>query len=202
MTDMRALPDVLAASDPLAPGAVAASGQTAYATVHFAVNPQSLGPGYLTRVNQAVSPARQAGVSVNFGGQLGQAAKLKNKDPRSEEIGIAAALVVLLIGFGSVYGAGLPVLSALAGAFAGLSVLGMVAAAATFPTVSPTLAIMMGLGVGIDYSLFLTTRHRQLVITASTRSRPPPAASRPAAAPCWSRPRPSSSRCWGCTRPG
>ncbi len=164
MTRIRALPDVLAASDPLVPGAIAASGQTAYATVHFSVNPQSLGPGYLARVNQAVSAARQAAVSVNYGGQLGQAAKLKNKDPRSEEIGIAAALVVLLIGFGSVYGAGLPVLSALAGAFAGLSVLGMVAAAATFPTVSPTLAIMMGLGVGIDYSLFLTTRHRQLVM--------------------------------------
>jgi RND superfamily putative drug exporter len=164
MTQMRALPDVLGASDPLAAGAVAGSGRTAYATVHFSVNPQSLGPGYLARVNHAVAPARQAGVSVNYGGQLGQAAKLKNKDPRSEEIGIAAALLVLLIGFGSVYGAGLPVLSALAGAFAGLSVLGMLAAASTFPTVSPTLAIMMGLGVGIDYSLFLTTRHRQLVM--------------------------------------
>ena len=161
---MRVLPDVLGASDPFARGAVASNGRTSYATVHFSVNPQSLGPGYLAQVNAAVSPARSSGVAVNYGGQLGQAAKLKNKDPRSEEIGIAAALVVLLIGFGSVYAAGLPVLSALAGAFAGLSALGMLAAATTFPTVSPTLAIMMGLGVGIDYSLFLTTRHRQLVM--------------------------------------
>jgi putative drug exporter of the RND superfamily len=164
MSRMRALPDVLAASDPLAAGAVARNGKVAYATVHFSVNPQSLGPSYLARVGRAVSPARTSGVSVNYGGQLGQAAKLKDRDPRSEEIGIAAAFVVLIIGFGSVLGAGLPILSALAGAFAGLSALGLLAAAMTFPTVSPTLAIMMGLGVGIDYSVFLATRHRQLVM--------------------------------------
>jgi putative drug exporter of the RND superfamily len=164
MTAVRELPDVLGASDPLAPTAIAKSGQIAYSSAHFSVNPQTLGPRYLATVNRAVAPARAAGVSVNYGGQLGQAAKLKNRDPRSEEIGIIAAFIVLLIGFGSVYAAGLPILSALAGAFAGLSVLGMLAAASTFPTVSPTLAIMMGLGVGIDYALFLATRHRQLVM--------------------------------------
>ncbi len=164
MTNMRALPDVLAASDPLTASSIARNGRIAYASVHFSVNPQSLGPSYLARVGRAVAPARAAGVTVNYGGQLGAAAKIKDKDVRSEEIGIAAALVILLLGFGSVYAAGLPVLSALAGAFAGLSVLGMFAAAMTFPTVSPTLAIMMGLGVGIDYCLFLSTRHRQLVM--------------------------------------
>jgi RND superfamily putative drug exporter len=164
MTKVRALPDVLTASDPLGPAAVAKDGRVAYATVHFAVNPQSLGQSYLARVSHAVAPVRNAGVAVNYGGQLGQAAKLKNRDPRSEGIGLAAAVIILLIGFGSVYAAGLPVLSALAGAFAGLSLLGIFAAATTFATVSPTLAIMMGLGVGIDYALFLTTRHRQLVM--------------------------------------
>jgi len=164
MTNVRALPEVLAASDPLGPAAVARDGRVAYATVHFAVNPQSLGQSYLAKVGRAVTPARNAGVAVNYGGQLGQAAKLKNKDPRSEGIGIAAALLILLIGFGSAYAAGLPVLSALAGAFAGLSVVGMFAAWTTFATTSPTLAIMMGLGVGIDYALFLTTRHRQLLM--------------------------------------
>lgn len=164
MTEVQKLPDVLSASDPLTHTSVSKDGRTAYATVHFSVSPQSLGPAYLTKVNQAMGPARNAGVRVYYGGQLGQAAKVKDKDPRSEEIGIAAALVILLIGFGSVYAAGLPVVSALAGAFAGLSVVGMLAAATTFPTVSPTVAIMMGLGVGIDYSLFLSTRHRQLVM--------------------------------------
>ena len=164
MTQVRRLPYVLAASDPLAATAVAKDSRVAYATVHFSVNPQSLGQSYVDKVNRAVAPATSAGVAVNYGGQLGQAAKLKNKDPRSEAVGIAAALVILVLGFGSVYAAGLPVLSALAGAFAGLSVVGMFAAWTTFATTSPTLAIMMGLGVGIDYALFLTTRHRQLVM--------------------------------------
>ena len=164
MTNMRGLPYVLAASDPLGPATVAKDGRVAYASVHFSVNPQSLGQSYLDKIGRAMAPARSAGVAVNYGGQLGQAAKIKSRDTRSEAIGIAAALIILLIGFGSVYAAGLPVLSALAGAFAGLSVVGILAAWTTFATTSPTLAIMMGLGVGIDYALFLSTRHRQLVM--------------------------------------
>ena len=74
------------------------------------------------------------------------------------------AIVVLLIGFGSLYAAGLTILTAVAGMATGLGVLGMLAAAFVFPTVSPTLAVMMGLGVGIDYALFQTTRHRQQVM--------------------------------------
>ena len=158
------LPHVLSASDPLAAATTAEDGRTAYSTVHFSVNPQTLGQSYVSTVDQAVAPARAAGVSVDYGGQLGAAAQPKGGDARSELIGIAAALVVLLIGFGSVYAAGLPVVSALAGAFGGLGLLGMLAAATTFATVSPTLAIMIGLGVGIDYALFLATRHRQLVM--------------------------------------
>jgi len=163
MAKIRGLPKVLSASDPLTPAAVARNGRTAYATVSFAYS-QSLGTGYLSKVGQALSAAREAGVSVNYGGELGQAVPLKSRDTRSEAIGIAAALVILLVGFGSVYGAGLPVLSALVGAFTGVALLGMLAAATTFATASPTLASMMGLGVGIDYAVFLTTRHRQFVM--------------------------------------
>ena len=86
------------------------------------------------------------------------------QDSRSELIGILVAIVVLLLGFGSVLAAGLPILTAVLGMAAALGVLGMAAAAFTFPSVSPTLAVMMGLGVGIDYALFLTTRHRQQII--------------------------------------
>jgi RND superfamily putative drug exporter len=158
------LPHVLSASDPLMAPTTSADGRTAYSTVHFSASPQSLGPAYVSSVDQAVAPARAAGVTVNYGGQLGAAAQPKASDARSELIGIAAALLVLLVGFGSVYAAGLPIVTALAGAAAGLGLLGLAAAATTFATTSPTLAIMIGLGVGIDYALFLTTRHRQLVI--------------------------------------
>jgi putative drug exporter of the RND superfamily len=164
MAKIRGLPQVRSASDPLARAAVARNGRTAYATVWLAQGPQSLGAGYLGQVSQALSAAREDGVGVSFGGQLGQAARLKSRDTRSEVIGIAAALVILLVGFGSVFAAGLPVISALAGALTGVALLGMLAAATTFATTSPTLAIMMGLGVGIDYAVFLTTRHRQFVM--------------------------------------
>ncbi|MGO9083502.1 MAG: MMPL family transporter [Streptosporangiaceae bacterium] len=164
MAKVRGLPDVVAASDPLGLASTAASGRIAYSTVYMSVNPVTLGPGYVSSVDQAVAAARSAGVSVSYGGLLGQAARPRERDSRSDLIGIAAAIVVLLIGFGSVYAAGLPVLSAALGAIAGLGLLGMLAAATAFATVSPTLAVMMGLGVGIDYALFLTTRHRQFVM--------------------------------------
>ncbi|HET8979891.1 MAG TPA: MMPL family transporter [Solirubrobacteraceae bacterium] len=158
------LPHVLSVSDPLRPGTVSRDGRTAYASVNFDTNPQSLGGAYITSVDTATAPARHAGVAVQYGGALGQAAAPKANDGLSELIGIAVALVVLLAGFGSVIAAGLPLVSAILGVFSGLGLLGMLAAAVTFGKSSPTLALMMGLGVGIDYALFLTTRYRQLLI--------------------------------------
>ena len=82
----------------------------------------------------------------------------------SELIGFGVAVIVLLVGFGSVIAAGVPLLTALISVVGGLAILGLLAAAFTFATVSPTLATMIGLGVGIDYALFLITRHRQNLI--------------------------------------
>jgi RND superfamily putative drug exporter len=160
-SDLQKLPHVLAVSDPLSQGTVSKDGGTAYTTVNFDTNPQSLGDSYISQVDEAVAPARKAGVNVSYGGQLGQAAAPKANDAASELIGIAVAMIVLLAGFGSVIAGVLPLLSAIIGVFTGLGLLGMIAAAISFGTSSPTLATMMGLGVGIDYALFLTTRHRQ-----------------------------------------
>jgi putative drug exporter of the RND superfamily len=164
VASVRALPHVLSAGDPLSPATSARDGRTAYDVVNFGENPATLGSSYISRVDDAVAPARAAGVSVSYGGTLGQAARPPAQDSRSELIGILVAVVVLLLGFGSVLAAGLPILTAVLGMATALGVLGMAAAAFTFPSVSPTLAVMMGLGVGIDYALFLTTRHRQQVI--------------------------------------
>ncbi|WP_041259439.1 MMPL family transporter [Pseudofrankia inefficax] len=162
--NLARLPHVLAVSDPLAAATVSTDGRTAYATVRFDVKPVTLGRSYLATVDQAVAVARDAGVKVDYGGALGNAARPKANEARSEIIGIAVAIVVLLVGFGSVYAAGLPILTALFGVGTGVGVLGMVASVTTFSSVSPTLGIMIGLGVGIDYALFLSTRHRQLVM--------------------------------------
>ena len=163
-SNLQALPHVLSVSDPLAQGSVSKDGSTAYSTVNFDTNPQSLGDSYIAKVDKAVAPARKAGMKVSYGGQLGQAAAPKPNDVASELIGLTVALIVLLAGFGSVIAGVLPLASAIIGVFTGLGLLGMVAAAISFGTSSPTLATMMGLGVGIDYALFLTTRHRQRLI--------------------------------------
>ncbi|MFE6128384.1 MMPL family transporter [Streptomyces sp. NPDC056437] len=173
--NLQKLPDVLSAQNPLPPagstppppppgpnvGPVSTDGETAYITVRFAVQPSTLQASYLDGVDEAVEPLRAAGVDVEYGGQLGELARPEANDHTSELIGFGVAIVVLLIGFGSVLAAVLPLVTALVSVIFGLAGLGLLAAAFTFATVSPTLATMIGIGVGIDYALFLITRHRQ-----------------------------------------
>ncbi|WP_441247248.1 MMPL family transporter [Kitasatospora sp. McL0602] len=175
---LQQLPHVLSAANPLpAPGqpptgAVSADGATGYITVKFDVTPATLGHSYIAGVDGAVAPLRAAGVQVEYGGPLGELARPETRDFSSEAIGFAVAVVVLLVGFGSLIAAGLPLVTALVSVIVGLSCLSLVAIAFTFASVSPTLATMIGLGVGIDYALFLITRHRQLVMDGV----PPPVA--------------------------
>ncbi|MFE0524634.1 MMPL family transporter [Streptomyces sp. NPDC058954] len=164
--DLQKLPHVLSVQNPLSTpaskvGPLSSDGKTAYITVRFDTQPSTLGDGYLNGVDKAVQPLRSAGAQVEYGGPLGELARPAPDDRVSELIGFGVAIVVLLIGFGSVIAAGLPLLTALVGAVGGLACLGLLAAAFEFATVSPTLATMIGLGVGIDYALFLITRHRQ-----------------------------------------
>ncbi|MGA4985761.1 MMPL family transporter [Streptomyces cellulosae] len=174
VSSLEKLPHVLSAQNPLTAQGSSSSGssqpdvgplstdkRTAYITVRFDVQPSTLGDGYLSGVDDAVRPLREAGAQVEYGGPLGELARPAPDDRVSELIGFGVAVVVLLIGFGSVIAAVMPLLTALIAVVAGLAVLGLLAAATTFATVSPTLATMIGLGVGIDYALFLITRHRQ-----------------------------------------
>ncbi|MGW4307111.1 MMPL family transporter [Streptomyces californicus] len=177
VTDLQKLPDVLSAQSPLPSsgstpppppdpntGPLSTDGRTAYITVRFSVQPSTLDPSYLDGVDQAVRPLRSAGVTVEYGGSLGELARPEPSDRTSEAIGFGVAIVVLLIGFGSLLAAVLPLITALVCALCGLALLGLLAADATFATVSPTLATMIGIGVGIDYALFLVTRHRQNLV--------------------------------------
>ncbi|WTB85656.1 MMPL family transporter [Streptomyces cellulosae] len=174
VSSLEKLPHVLSAQNPLTAQGSSSTGssqpdvgplstdkRTAYITVRFDVQPSTLGDGYLSGVDDAVRPLREAGAQVEYGGPLGELARPAPDDRVSELIGFGVAVVVLLIGFGSVIAAVMPLLTALIAVVAGLAVLGLLAAATTFATVSPTLATMIGLGVGIDYALFLITRHRQ-----------------------------------------
>ena len=160
LADLRALPHATAASTPVTSG----DGRTAYTTVSFDVQLKTLGHGYTSKLDQATAPARSAGVQVAYGGDLDQVVRPPANDTASELVGIAAALVVLLLAFGSVLAALMPLVSALISVGTGIGVVGIVAGTVTFATAAPTLATMIGLGVGIDYALFLTTRFRQDLI--------------------------------------
>jgi putative drug exporter of the RND superfamily len=128
--------------------------------VSWSANPSSLDTSYLNRLNSAVAPARNAGLQVEYGGGAGEIGQ-KTNDSTSEAVGLACALILLLFMFGSLVAAAIPLVSAIFSVGAGLSLLGVLAAAITFPTTAPTIATLLGLGVAIDYSLFLVARHRE-----------------------------------------
>ncbi|HEY2288312.1 MAG TPA: MMPL family transporter [Streptosporangiaceae bacterium] len=164
VTNVAKLPHVIKAVSPFssggAGGAVATSGTIAYASVSWKVNPNSLETSYLNRLNQAVAPARQAGLQVAYGagaGQIGQT----TSDHTSEAIGLGCALLLLVFMFGSLITAAIPLISAVFSVGAGLSLLGLLASAVQFPTTAPTIATLLGLGVAVDYGLFLVSRHRE-----------------------------------------
>ncbi|MFF8395018.1 MMPL family transporter [Streptomyces sp. NPDC016172] len=177
VADLEKLPHVLSAQNPLSAqgsssgqsqqrnvGPLSDDQKTAYITVRFDEQPSTLGDDYLNGVDSAVQSLRSTGAEVEYGGPLGELARPDADDRVSELIGFGVAVIVLLIGFGSVIAAVVPLLTALISVVGGLAILGLLAVAFTFATVSPTLATMIGLGVGIDYALFMITRHRQNLV--------------------------------------
>src|SRR5262249_13242337 len=102
--------------------------------------------------------ARAGGVEVELTGSLAQ---LAQDAPSSELIGVGVAIIVLLVAFGSVVAMGLPIGTALLGIFVGAAAGGGLSAVIDVPDFSLIVCAMIGLGVGIDYALFIVTGHRQ-----------------------------------------
>ena len=107
----------------------------------------------------ATQPAKDAGLKVATGGYLGQAVSRTDTES-SEVVGLAAAVVILLFAFGTATAMALPLVTAIIGLATALSLIRLLGHVVEVPTVAPTLATMIGLGVGIDYALFLVTRHK------------------------------------------
>ena len=150
--------DVAGVTDPFVPqsAALSADGRTGYIDVTYTID--KFTTTQLDDATAAASITRAAGVETNFTGELAQVA---TDDPSSELIGIAVAIIVLLIAFGSVVAMGLPIVTALAGVFVGAAGVGLLSAFIDVPDFSLILCMMVGVGVGIDYALFVVTRHRQ-----------------------------------------
>ena len=144
-----------------APGAaqVSRDGQIAYATVVFDAPEASLPVADVTRVIDLAEAARAPGVQVETGGPAVENA-LQPSFGLSAAVGIVGAAVVLFIAFGSLLSMLLPLAVAIAALASGLMTVGLLSHGVSIPSVGPTLGILIGLGVGIDYALFIVTRHR------------------------------------------
>ena len=146
-------------SDPVASQAIAPDGSVTYVDVRFTAAADAVPKATQDQVRQVAADLRGQGFTVALtGGPFVAPLKLLSG---AESIGVVVALIVLFITFGSMLAAGMPIFSALVGV--GLGALGIMAISAVTDTSSATmaLALMLGLAVGIDYSLFLLSRHRQ-----------------------------------------
>ena len=154
------LPEVSAVVNPYAgPGAIGADGQIAYATIQFDRQTDKLDLDNVKRAMNIAQSASSPGLEVELGGQPIEQVRQSEGDT-SFAIGVAAAIVILLFTFGSVVAMGLPILTALFALGVGLSLVTLGTHVFDTANFAPQLAAMIGLGVGIDYALFILTRFR------------------------------------------
>ncbi|OIK07257.1 MMPL family transporter [Streptomyces monashensis] len=150
-------PEVVSVADPYAGHAVSRNGSIAYAAVKYKVSGMELKASSKDALKEAAQHARDAGLTVEVGGD---ALTATPETGSSEVIGIAIAAVVLVITFGSLLAAGFPLLTAIIGVGIGVSTITALASALDLGSTTSTLASMIGLAVGIDYALFIVSRYR------------------------------------------
>jgi uncharacterized membrane protein YdfJ with MMPL/SSD domain len=160
---MRAVRHVTSVMSPFARGArsilMSDDETTAIAQVLLDVNGGQVTRELASEVMAAAEPARAAGVQVEAGGVLGVRLS-EERSRRSEMIGLSVGIVILAITFGALVAAGMPIITAVVALATGLGLIGLLGHLADIPVVAPTLATMLGLGVGIDYALFIVFRYR------------------------------------------
>jgi RND superfamily putative drug exporter len=155
------LPHVVAVTDPLGTdGALSQDGSIGYAQVSYDEPAPDLGTGPYDRLESIVDDARTSDLQVEIGGEYASWGS-QSEPGTSELVGLLAAMVILLIAFGSVVAMGLPIATAVTGLATGTGLIVILASFASVPEFSTILASMIGLGVGIDYALFIVTRYRQ-----------------------------------------
>ena len=163
LVDVRGQPDVGSVSELER----AADGRVALADVQYTAPVQDIRTEAYDRLTATADEARAAGVQMELGGELPGEAEAA--EPEGQEIiGLLAAVIVLLLAFGSVIAMGLPIGTALLGLLTSFGIITLVSAVVDVTEVAPILAAMIGLGVGIDYALFIVTRHREHLHTGMT----------------------------------
>ncbi|WP_225828253.1 MMPL family transporter [Streptomyces naphthomycinicus] len=151
-------PQVVKVTVPAKAGTVSTDQQVAVAQVSYSVVKDDLNSTSLDQLDATAAPARAAGLDVDLGGAaLGGG----GAQPGAQDlIGVGVAVIVLALTFGSLLAAGMPLLTALVGVVAGVAGVLSLTGVAAISSTALTLALMIGLAVGIDYALFILTRHR------------------------------------------
>ena len=159
VAEVGAGPQVASATSPFQAGTVSKDGSTAYAPVTYKVAASSLTEASKNALQQAVAQGKSAGLNVEVGGTA--LTKTPSAGGASEVVGIAAAALILLVTFGALAAAGLPLLVALLSV--GIGSAGILAVGTAFGLSETTtaLATMLGLAVGIDYAVFIVSRYRE-----------------------------------------
>ena len=163
LTRVGALPHVAAVISPYSSeGSVQVSPNrmTAFATVNYDQPANVLANATGTPLLAQVAAVHVPGLQVAAGGQVVENAEGFSTGPATE-VGVLAALIILLLTFGSLAAAGMPLITAGLGLITGVALIGLATHVTDLSNISPELALMIGLGVGIDYSLFIVTRFRE-----------------------------------------
>ena len=143
----------------VAPALVSRDGATALIGLQYDIPVTDFqGDEGLVALDEASATLRQQGYQVEYGGQMPE--NVGRPGGTGELVGVGVALVILFLAFGSVVAAGLPIVIALIGLAIGTAGVSLLAALTDVTTIAPTLASMIGIGVGVDYALFIVTRHR------------------------------------------
>jgi putative drug exporter of the RND superfamily len=149
--------DVEAVTDPFKDGTISEDGRIAFADVVYPVPANEISEEAADELEASADPARAAGIEVDFGGGV----VTDESETHSESAGIIIAFVILSITLGSLLAAGMPIVTAVLGVAIGLAALTALTDVFTVSETAPILATMLGLAVGIDYALFIVSRHRQ-----------------------------------------
>ncbi|MGW7226341.1 MMPL family transporter [Streptomyces sp. SID5594] len=148
---------VASVADPFQAKAVSEDGSTAYISVSYKVNSMELTDATTDSLKDAGKDAQNSGMKVEIGGD---ALQVMPHTGTAEIVGVAIAAVVLVITFGSLVAAGLPLVTALVGVGIGVSTITALASVMDLGSTTSILAMMIGLAVGIDYALFIVSRYR------------------------------------------
>ncbi|MGO9882141.1 MAG: MMPL family transporter [Solirubrobacteraceae bacterium] len=156
------LPHVTGVVSPFAPGqhAVSRDGTIGFATVNFDQRANALPKAAVDRVITTAETARSATLDVALGGQAIEQAQQASLG-FATIVGIAAAILILLVSFGSFSAMWLPIATTLLGLGAGIGLIDLASQIVDMPSFASELALMIGLGVGVDYALFIVTRFRE-----------------------------------------